>query len=91
MNWRDYLPTIQERGRYTGPFSTFAEYHALGVGFIGALVAPDALEAVVAYGAGSGTGKARRSGHALDAAKELGYTALGAALAIGVKAMGLYP
>lgn len=91
MNLRQYLPTVEERGSYTGPFSTYAEYHAVGVGFIGMLVDPSLLEPVVAYGAGSGAGKARRSGHARDAALELGYTALGAALAILARAFGVYP
>jgi hypothetical protein len=89
MNWRDLLPSVQERGRYTGPFSTYAEYHAVGVGFLAMLVNPDLLAPVVAYGVGHGAGKARRSGHATDAAKELGYTALGAALALGVRALGV--
>lgn len=89
MPLTDYLPTTEERGRYTGPFSTLAEYHAVGVGFVAVLVDPDLLEPVIAYGIGSAGGKTRRSGHATDAGKELGYTALGAGLAVLVRAAGV--
>lgn len=83
VDWRQYLPSVQERGRYTGPFSTFAEYHALGVGFA---LGPQSGEVLAAYGAGSGAGKARRSGHLRDAWRELAYVGLGAALRIVVSA-----
>lgn len=91
MSISDYLPTVQERGRYTGPFSTIAEYHAFAVGFIIVLVDPGLLEPVIAYAVGSGGGKARRSGHVQDAAQELAYTGLGAGIAILVRAMGVVP
>jgi len=74
---RPYLPTRQERGSYTGPLSTFAEYHAVGVGFA---LGPHSADVLAAYGAGSGGGKARRSGHLTDAWKELAYVGLGAGL-----------
>jgi len=83
-----YLPSRQERGKYTGPLSTFAEYHAVGVGFA-AGVEPSLLEPVAGYAAGTGAGKCRRSGHLSDAAKELGYTGLGVGLAVGMRALGL--
>jgi hypothetical protein len=80
---RSLLPTVQERGRYTGPFSTFAEYHALGVGFA---LGPQFQEVAAGYGAGSGGGKCRRSAHLSDAVKELAYAGLGVGLryAVGV-------
>lgn len=74
---RRYLPTRQERGKYTGPLSTFSEYHALGVGFAGGIMGLEYAEPIVAYTAGTGGGKVRRSGHLKDAAQELGYTAAG--------------
>lgn len=78
---RRYLPTREERGKYVGPLSTFAEYHAIGVGFVGAFN-PELLAEVAAYGAGSATGKAKRSGHFKDAAKELAYVGIGAAVGL---------
>lgn len=91
MNLRQYLPTIQERGSYTGPLSTFAEYHSLGIGFIAALAGGDVFTGAVGYALGTGGGKARRSGHMQDAAQEPAYLAVGAALAFGVRALGLAP
>lgn len=88
MSWRDYLPTVQETEPYTGPFSRFAEYHALGVGFVVVLADPALLGHVVAYAMGSGGGRSLRSGHARDAAYELAYTGLGAGLAIVARALG---
>lgn len=90
MDWRDYLPTTGgERGPYTGAFSRAAEVHAVGIGFLVYLAAPDLLPAIVAYGLGSGTGKAKRSGQFREAARELAYTALGVALAMGATALGV--
>ena len=87
--FRKYLPTVQERGAYTGPFSTFAEYHAVGVGYA---LGPERMDLVVAYGTGSGAGKIRRSGHLTDAWKELAYTGLGAALnAVTVRGASAVP
>jgi len=74
---RPFLPTVQERGRYTGLFSTVAEYHAVGVGFA---LGPQFQEVAAGYGAGSGGGKCRRSGHLSDAVQELGYAGLGVGL-----------
>jgi hypothetical protein len=79
-----YLPSVKERGTYTGPLSTFAEYHAVGVGFA---LGPQSGEVLAAYGAGSGGGKARRSGHLTDAWKELAYVGLGAGLRLGLGAV----
>lgn len=76
---RPYLPSVKERGKYTGPFSTFAEYHAVGVGFA---LGPDNVGAVAAYGVGSGSGKIRRSGHLRDAWKEMAYVGIGVGLRI---------
>lgn len=84
--FRRYLPTVQERGKYTGPFSTFAEYHALGVGFA---LGPQFVDVAAAYGAASGTGKCRRSGHLTDAVKEMGYAGLGIGLRAGLMALGI--
>jgi ABC-type Fe3+ transport system permease subunit len=81
--WRAYLPTHDEQGVYRGPLSTFAEYHAVGVGFVVTLISAWLLLPVV-YAAVSGKLQ-RLSGHTRDAAKELGYVALGAALATVVK------
>lgn len=77
MNWRQYLPTVRERGAYTGPFSTYAEYHAVGVGF---LLGPEMATEVAAYGVGSGAGRTYGSGHLRDAAREVAYTGLGVGL-----------
>lgn len=79
VEWRQYLPSVKEKGKYTGPLSTFAEYHALGVGFA---LGPQSGEVLAAYGAGSGAGKARRSGHLTDAWKELAYVGLGMGLRV---------
>lgn len=79
-----YLPTRQERGKYTGPLSTFSEYHALGVGFA---LGPEFSGVAAAYAAGSGGGKLRRSGHIRDAMQEVGYTGLG--IGLRMAAMGL--
>lgn len=72
-----YLPSVKESGKYTGPLSTFAEYHAVGVGFA---LGPRSGEVLAAYGAGSGAGKCRRSGHLTDAWKEMAYVGVGAGL-----------
>lgn len=72
-----YWPTVKERLPYTGPLSTFAEYHAVGVGFV---LGPEYAHLVVAYGLTVGGGKTLKSGHMRDAFKELGYVAIGVAL-----------
>lgn len=82
---RRYLPTRQERGKYTGPLSTFAEYHALGVGFAAGIMGLQYAEPLVAYATGNGAGKIRRSGHLKDAAQELGYTAAGIVAGLAVR------
>lgn len=76
---RPYLPTVQERGEYTGFLSTFAEFHAIGVGFA---LGPEHVDLVAAYGLGTAGGKAKRSGHLTDAYREMAYTGLGVALRI---------
>lgn len=81
---RPYLPSKQERGRYTGPFSTFAEYHALAVGFA---LGPRFAEVAAAYGTSHGAGKCRRSGHLTDAWKELAYAGLGVGLRVATGAV----
>lgn len=90
-NWRKYLPTVREEGEYTGPFSIYAEYHALGVGFIAVLIQPALLVPVVAYGLGSGTERKFQTEHFKDAGKELAYTGLGAGLALVARGLGFTP
>lgn len=87
MNLEQFLPTKQERGKHTGLLSTFAEYHALGIGFLGAAARQEEL--VGAYALGTGGGKARRSGHMIDAAKEPAYVALGLGVYYALRLIGL--
>jgi hypothetical protein len=79
MNWRRYLPTHDEQGQYRGFLSALPEWHAVGVGFLVTMI--DArLLLLPAVAALTGRSDDLR-GHARDAARELGYVALGAALA----------
>jgi len=88
MNLKKYLPTVKEKGKYTGPFSTFAEYHAVGVGFA---LGPQFADVAVAYGVGSGGGKTRRSGHLNDAWQEMAYAGIGVGLRYGIKGISTVP
>jgi len=77
-----YIPTLDEQGSYTGPFSTFAEYHSFAMGFGAAATCSTVImSAIAAYAVLQGTRRHRRSGHWRDLAKEPAY-ALGA-LAFG--------
>lgn len=81
MTWRDYLPTTRERGSYQGPLSTYAEYHAIGVGF---LAGPRYAGLLVAYAA-LRCSRCALDGHLRDAVSELGYAAVGLTLRIAVE------
>lgn len=83
MRWRTYLPTHDEQGRYRGFLSALPEWHAVGVGFLCGMVDRRLLALPVLAALTGQTGAL--SGHAKDAAKELGYVALGAALAVVVR------
>lgn len=73
-----YWPTIDETGSYTGPFSTFAEYHSAAMG-LGAAATCDVglMTLVAAYAVGQGANRKRHSEHWRDLVKEPAY-ALGA-------------
>ena len=79
MQWRTYLPTHDEQGEYRGFLSALPEWHAVGVGFLVTMV-DRRLLALPILAALTGQSDGLR-GHARDAARELGYVALGAALA----------
>lgn len=94
MSLEQYVPTDGERGSYQGFLSTFAEYHAVGVGFLFYLIDPAFLGPIIGYGIGRGSARGGEdtrplSGSAWDASKELAYVALGVGLAIGMEAAGV--
>lgn len=76
-----YWPTIDERGAYTGPLSTFAEWHSLALGVGAAATCNVALMATVAaYAVGQGANRKRHSTHWRDLAREPAYALGGIAV-----------
>ena len=87
---RKYLPTNAEGGDYTGPLSTFAEYHALFLGLaVGFTGDTDVLAGVIGYI--TARGNEQRKSHWKDAAKELGYTGGGIVLGVALRFLGVSP
>ena len=79
MQWRTYLPTHDEQGEYRGFLSALPEWHAVGVGYLCASVDRRLLALPILGAFSRQIGPT--DGHAQDATRELGYVALGAALA----------
>jgi len=70
-------PTRTETGPYTGPLSTLAEFHALGVGYA---LGPRFQEVAADLLTDSESGNRPQSDHLADAVDELAYAGLGVGL-----------
>ena len=89
-DWRDYLPTHKERGRYRGAFSIYTEYHAfvlgLGAGTLAVLLGQTEIATIaiaIALGV-EGVGRFTGEGVMTELSLEPWYAIAGVLLGVGL-------